>query len=282
MKILISCDMEGTCGVVNFNQVEPPDMLPAHGIRPSPDYEWARRLLTREVNAAVEGAFAGGAEEVFVNESHDGMRNILPEELHPKARLINGSGKPLSMVQGADLGVDALILTGYHAAANTPGAVLAHTYTLSIQEVRLNGVRVGEAGLNAAIAGHFGVPVAMVAGDDKVVKEVKELLGDQVVGVAVKQGIRHGAAIQMHPMQARNLIREGAEKAVRGAKSLSPYKPASPICMDLMLLYGTQADRAEDFPGVQRTGWTSVSYTAPDMLQVAKAFLSLLPIIAIP
>jgi len=272
MKILISCDMEGTCGVVHFNQVDPPDGFTYDVLRPSPDYEWARRLLTQEVNAAIEGALDGGADEVYVNESHNGMRNILPEELNPKAQLINGADKPLSMMQGVDLGVDGVICTGYHAAANTLGAVLAHTYSLSIQELRLNGVWVGEAGFNAAIAGYYHVPVVMVSGDDKVVIEVRELLGEKVVGVQVKQGISRAAAIQLHPQKARQLIHEGAKKAVGLTREIPPYQPKSPIRMDVELMNVTQADRAEMLPGAERTGKARISYTAPDMPQIAKAF----------
>lgn len=272
MKILISADMDGTCGAIHFNQVLPPEFGSYLNLQPSPDYEWARRLLTQEVNAAVEGAFEGGADEVLVNEAHAFMRNIIPELLDRRAMLINGSDKPLMMMQGVDLGIDGVICTGYHARANTPGAVMCHTYTFSIQEVRLNGVSVGEGGLNAAVAGHYNVPFLMICGDDKVVKEVKDLLGEKLVGVAVKQGISRFAAIQMHPEAARKLIREGARKAAGLVKEIKPYKPSLPVRMEVDLINATQADRVESLPGIERIGRTSVAYTGADMLVIAKAF----------
>jgi D-amino peptidase len=272
MKILISADMDGTCGAVHFNQVLPPDFGSFLNLQPSPDYEWARRLLTQEVNAAIEGSFEGGADEVIVNEAHAWMRNILPELLDRRARLITGSDKPFDMMQGVESGVDGIICTGYHARANTPGAVMCHTYTFSIQEVRLNGVAVGEGGLNSAIAGHFNVPFLMVCGDDKVVKELKDLLGDKLVGAAVKQGISRFAAIQLHPEEARKLIKEGARKAVGLVKEIKPYKPTLPVRMEVDLINASQADRVEALPGIERIGPTSVAYTAQDMLTIAKAF----------
>jgi D-amino peptidase len=272
MKILISADMEGTCGIVHFNQELPPEYAGFMNLHPSPDYEWARRLLTQEVNSAIEGAFEGGADEVFVNEAHNGMRNMFPELLDTRARLINGNDKPLGMMQGVDLGVDGVICTGYHARANTPGAVMCHTYSLSIQEIRLNGMPVGEGGLNSAIAGHFNVPFLMICGDDKVVKEVKGLLGEKLVGVVVKEGISRAAAIQIHPEEARKLIKEGARKAAALTRELKPYKPTLPVRMEMDLINATQADRAEFLPGVERIGRTSVAYTAGDMLTIAKAF----------
>jgi D-amino peptidase len=272
MKILISADMEGTCGIVHFNQELSSEYAGYMGLQPSPDYEWARRLLTQEVNAAIDGAMEGGADEVIVNEAHNGMRNLIPEMLNPRAMLINGSDKPLGMMQGTDLGVDGIICIGYHARANTPGAVMCHTYSLSIQEIRLNGVPVGEGGLNSAIAGYFNVPFLMICGDDKVVKEVKGLLGEKLVGVAVKQGISRAAAIQMHPEEARKLIKEGARKAAGLTKELKPYKPTLPVRMEMDLINATQADRAEFLPGIERIGPTSVAYTAADMLTIAKAF----------
>lgn len=171
MKVLISADMEGTCGVVSWVQVIPPEY--AHGSDPvnQSEYDRARLRMTREVNAAIEGALAGGATEVIVNDSHDGMRNLIPEELHPECRFISGNDKPLSMMQGVDLdGVGAVFFTGYHAKAGTPHAPLAHTWTGWLNDVRINGDSTGEFGINAIVAGHFGVPVVLVTGDEKAVE----------------------------------------------------------------------------------------------------------------
>lgn len=163
MNVLISADMEGTCGVVSWVQVSPPEYGGQHSS--TVEYELARRRMTREVNAAVEGALAGGAEEVIVNEAHKGMRNLIPEELHPSVRFITGNAKELGMVQGVqEAGVGAIFYTGYHARAGTAAAPLAHTWTGYVNDVRFNGQSTGEYGINAAVAGHFGVPVTMPTG----------------------------------------------------------------------------------------------------------------------
>ena len=145
MKILISADMEGVCGVTSWVQVTPPEYGTSHAS--TVEYERARTRLTREVNAAVEGALAAGAE-VIVNDSHNGMRNLVPEELHPEVRFITGSDKELGMVQGVqEEGVAAVFYVGYHAKAGTPGAPLAHTWTGFVNDVRLNGHSTGEFGM---------------------------------------------------------------------------------------------------------------------------------------
>lgn len=272
MRILISADMEGTAGIIHDNQVTPPDQA---GVS-SPDYQWARQLMVEEVNACIEGAFAGGATDVVVNEAHDGMRNLLPDRLDPRSRLINGSSKPLSMIQGIELGVDAVICTGWHAAANTMGAVLAHTYANAVRGLTLNGIQVGELGFFAAWAGQFGVPIVMVSGDDKLAVETRQLLGEQVVCVSVKQGIGETSAIHCHPMEARKMILAGAKQAVRLAKQIPPLKLSTPIRMEIELPAVTQADFAEQMPGACRVGPTRVGYQAPDMTQTFKAFLALL------
>jgi D-amino peptidase len=280
MKVLISADMEGTCGLIHFNQVLPPDVGAKRGVTTSPDYQWARLLLTQEINAAVEGALEGGADEVIVNEAHDGMRNVLPAELHPRARLINGSLKPLPMMQGIDQGVDAVFFTGYHAAANTPGAVMAHTWSGAVQELRLNGTRVGECGLNAATAGNFNVPVVLVSGDDKLVAEAKLLLGQEIVGIVTKDGISAGGANQFNPEKVRQALREGARKAVKLAKVVKPLKLAAPIRMEIDWQNVSMADLAERLPGVERCSNIGVAYTAGEMITINKAFVTMLALAA--
>jgi D-amino peptidase len=202
-------------------------MPPEYGSGPSStvEYERARARLTREVNAAVEGALAGGAEEVIVNEAHNGMRNLIAEDLHESVRFITGSDKALGMMQGIDEpGVGAAFFVGYHAKAGTPHAPLAHTWTDSVNDVRLDGRSTGEYGINAAIAGHFGVPVTLVTGDDKAVAQVRDWVGEAVVGVVVKEGYTTFSAIHLHPKRAQAHIREGAEEAVRRAVGAAPWR----------------------------------------------------------
>jgi D-amino peptidase len=211
--------------------------------------------MTAEVNAAIEGALAGAAEEVIVNDSHDGMRNLIPEELHPACRFIAGNDKPLGMVQGVDLdGIGALFYTGYHAKAGTPNAPLAHTWSGWLNDVRFDGRSVGEWGINAATAGHWGVPVALVTGDDKAVAQTREFCGDGVVGVVVKEGLSTFAALNLHPAKAQELIRAGAEQATRRAKELKPYTLPRGCRVELEFEHQARADQACYVPRVERTG----------------------------
>ena len=162
MRVYISVDMEGIAGVVHESQTDP--TTPAFAA----EYARFRRLMTAEANAAVEGALAAGATRALVNDSHWFMRNLLAEELHQAAELVSGDPKPRSMMQEIDQpgGFDAALCIGYHARAGTRNAILDHTYADRIHEVRLNGKPVGELGLNAALAGVHGVPVALVSGDN--------------------------------------------------------------------------------------------------------------------
>jgi D-amino peptidase len=229
--------------------------------------------MTAEVNAAIEGALAGGAEEVIVNDSHDGMRNLIPEELHPSCRFISGNDKALGMVQGVDLpGIGALFYTGYHAKAGTPNAPLAHTWSGWLNDVRFDGRSVGEWGINAAVAGHFGVPVAFVTGDDKAVAQTREFCGEGVVGVVVKEGLSTFAALHLHPAKAQALIRAGAEEAVRRAQELRPYTLPRGCRVELEFEHQTRADQACYLPRVERAGERAVAFVSEGGLDFNHTF----------
>jgi D-amino peptidase len=265
VKVLISVDMEGVCGVTSWVQVMPPE----YGSGPSStaEYERARARLTHEVNAAVEGALAAGADEVIVNEAHDGMRNLLPEELHEDIRFITGSDKALGMMQGVDqAGVGAAFFVGYHARAGTPHAPLAHTWSDYVQDVRFDGRSTGEYGINAVLAGHFGVPVTLVTGDDKAVAQVRELLGDRVVGVVVKEGLTTFSAIHLHPRRAQARIRDGAEEAVRRAGAAEPYRLGPDCRVEIDFDHQARAQACLCIPHVERAGERTVAFTAADAL----------------
>jgi D-amino peptidase len=273
MKVLVSADMEGTCGIVSWVQVMPPEV--AAGREPSSldEYTRGRERMTAEVNAAVEGALAGGAEEVIVNDSHDGMRNLLPDKLHPAVRFITGGDKPLGMMQGVDLdGVGAVFYTGYHAKAGTPAAPLAHTWSGWLNDVRIDGVSTGEFGINAVVAGHFGVPVVFVCGDDKAVAQTRAYLGEQVVGVAVKEGITTFSALHLHPERARQLIRDGAEAAVRSAGNAKPFTLRPGCAVELEFDHQARADAAAMVPGVSRSGERAVSWMPENGLAFIHTF----------
>lgn len=272
MKVLISADMEGTCGVVSWVHVTPPEG--ANGEPSNPvEYGRARQRMTSEVNAAIEGALAAGADEVIVNDSHDGMRNLIPEELHPACRFISGNDKLLGMMQGVDLDdIGAVFYTGYHARAGTPAAPLAHTWSGFLNDVRFDGVSTGEYGINAAVAGHFGVPVTFVSGDDKAVAQTREMLGEQVVGVVVKEGLSTFAALHLHPAKAQELIREGAKQAVLNAKDAKPYTLRPGALVELEYDHQARADQAALMPGAERTGWRTIGFRPQDGLEFNRMF----------
>ncbi|CAN5468401.1 M55 family metallopeptidase [soil metagenome] len=271
MKVLISADMEGVCGVTSWTQVTPPEY--GGDATSTAEYERARARLTREVNAAVEGALSGGAEEVIVNEAHNGMRNLIPEELHPSVRFITGSDKAFGMMQGVqEAGVGVVFFVGYHAKAGTPGAPLAHTWTGYVNDLRLGGRSTGEFGINAAIAGHFGVPVTLVTGDDKAVAQVQDLLGEQVVGVVVKEGYSTFSAIHLHPERAQTLIREGAQKAVRQVAKAKLFRLLEGCSVEIDFDHQARADQCLYVPGVRRAGERTVAYRAENPLVFNSVF----------
>src|SRR5438552_12129851 len=218
-NVFVSIDMEGIAGISTLQQVW----------RGSDDFPASRRLMTLEANAAVEGAFQGGASSVVVNDSHGDMYNLLPEELDPRAQLLTGTPKPWSMMQGFGSDFGAALFIGYHASAGTEAAVLDHTYSgRLLYEVRLNGEAVGEAELNAALAGTYGVPVGLVTGDDKACSQAaKRLPGIRTV--VVKEGYGRNVAKSLHPSAAREAIRKAAAETVAARSELHPYRPGPPF-----------------------------------------------------
>ncbi len=179
-----------------------------------------RRLLLAEVNAAIEGALAGGASEIVVNDSHSTMRNLPPDALAGRASCISGSHKPLYMMQGLDSSFDAVLFVSYHGSVGAP-AGLSHTYNpRAVMEARLDGVVTGEAGINALVAAHYGVPVVLVTGDRCACEEAAALIPGVHTAV-VKEPVSRVAAHSLHPVRACALIREAAERAVAGARGRS-------------------------------------------------------------
>jgi D-amino peptidase len=273
VKVLVSADMEGTCGVSSWVHVDAPEEVPAGSPANQAEYERARLRMTREVNAAIEGALAGGATEVIVNDSHDGQRNLLGDELHREAKYISGSDKRLGMMQGVDLeGISAVFYTGYHAKAGTPEAPLAHTWSTWLQDVRFDGESTGEYGINAAIAGHFGVPVVFVSGDDQAIDQTRSFLGDQVEGVVVKWGLSSTAAMHLHPETAREEIRRGAERAMARIVNAEPYRLVPGATVELEFDHQSRADQALLIPGVERAGERAIAFRPADGLEFNAMF----------
>ena len=266
MRVYISVDMEGIAGVVHWADTK------LEGV----EYERARRWMTGEANAAIEGALAAGATEVVVNDSHGHMRNLLAEELNPEAWLVRGSPKPLCMLEGLEPGFDAAFLVGYHALAGTGSGVLNHSFSgSSVASMQLNGLLVGEVGFNAALAGAMQVPVAMVTGDEMLSREVHNLL-PWAERVVVKHGITSWSARSASPAKAQSLIRAAAERAVRGLSAMSPLVVEPPIRLEVAFFRPIQADLAGLLPGAERVNGTTVAYTAPDMNTINRAWMIML------
>ena len=261
LKVFISVDMEGTGGVIHWEDVS----------RQGKDYTLFRRLMTQETNAAIEGALEAGATEILVRDSHGSGRNILPDVLRPEAVLLRDwSGGVLSMMEGIDETFDAVIFIGYHARAGTPDAVLKHTMSGKIYDVVLNGKKMPEAGINGAIAGHFGVPVALIAGDFAVCKQAKELFGD-IETAAVKEGIGK-AAKMLHPLKAQELIKKKTTLALKRLKDFKPLRLKPPFKMEVAFKDEERAENASWIPGAKRTRDRSVSFTSNDFMEVLKFF----------
>lgn len=266
MRIYISVDMEGIAGTFTWRQDEG---------------EWrpqVRRLMTLEVNAAIEGALAAGATRVLVNDSHNEMANLDPELLHPAADLVQGTPKPLSMVEGVQEGFDGAFFIGYHGAAGTAPAVLDHTYADPAWEVRINGRPVNEAAINAGVCGYFGVPVVLVTGDETACRQMQEWL-PWARTVAVKQAASRYAARSMHPERARQAIREAARAVVadlaRGRRFQTlVFEP--PIVVELTTMHSGQADVASLMPGVERVGPRTLRYQDTDYVRAFRALRAML------
>jgi D-amino peptidase len=273
MRIYISVDMEGVAGVVHEDQTDP--IEPRH----SGDYNRFRRLMTNEANAAIAGVLETGATTVVVNDSHWLMRNLLAEELNPKAELISGGPKRLSMVEGIDGGFDAAMFVGYHAQAGTRNATIDHTYTSRVHEARINGQPVGELALNAAMAGVHGVPVALVSGDQALAAEAKALLGAGIETVVVKEAVGRFAARSVAPGVACERIRSGAAAALR--RKHVPFTFKSPIRLEVDFIVSQMADMAELVPGSSRTGGRTVAYADEDYREVFRAWRAMYNLAAV-
>ncbi|MCL5256455.1 MAG: M55 family metallopeptidase [Chloroflexi bacterium] len=270
MKVFISADMEGTTGITNKVEL----------MAGMPEYERFRKLMTGDVNAAVAGAFDAGATEVLVNDSHSTMRNILIEQLDSRAELISGHTKPQCMMEGLDETFDAVVFTGYHSRVGTQVGVGNHTmYGREVNGILLNDRPVGEIAINAAIAGHYNVPVVMIAGDDAATKEAREYLGE-VETVAVKSGIDRWTAKCLTPSASGKLIREATAKALANLSRFQPFKVTTPVKFELELFSTPEAAVASYIPTAVRTGPRSVSLTGDDILSAYRAMLAALMLAA--
>ena len=260
MKIFLTSDMEGTAGVVDWQQC----------VGDGPEAVAGRKLLLAEVNAAIEGALAGGATQIVVNDSHSTMRNLPPDQLAGQASYLSGSHKPLYMMQGLDDSFDAVLFVSYHGSIGAP-AGLSHTYNpRAVAEARIDGVVTGEAGINALVAAHYGVPVVLITGDRCACEEADKLMPG-IHQAVVKEHVSRLAAHSMHPELACELIRERARAAVAAAADAAP-PPLDPGVLEVSVRTTDIAEAASWVRGVDQTGPRELRIHGENRLATYRAF----------
>lgn len=267
MRILISADAEGGTGITSTREL----------LIGQPHFEWMRQMMTDDVNAAVEGAFAGGATEVVVNDSHWTMTNVLIERIDPRADLIKGSNKHLCMVEGVQQ-ADAIFFLGYHARTGDSDGVGNETILgREIVEIRMNGTPVGESEINAAVCGHFGVPVVFASGDDRYEEELRQTLPDVEFGLT-KYALDRWAARCLSPERSHANIRSAAQRAVERAKqaAFSPYRLEGEVELAVTFSSTAEALMASLVPGSRRETPRIVSFRAADAVAAWKGFYAVL------
>ena len=264
VKIFISSDMEGTAGVVDWDQCR------AGGQQ----YEYYAGLLTQEVNAAIEGAALGGATEILVNDSHGKMANLRADALLSPARYLSGRYKPLYMMQGLDAFYDAVFFVSYHGSASSNASTLSHTYfPAALAEVTVNGLVSGEAGLNALVAQAYGVPVVLVTGDETTAEETKRFC-PAARSAVVKWSVSRFAAESLHPSAARDLIREQAALAARDAASAPKVAIDLPATIGVQFRTSDYAELAGRVSGVERTGDLTATIQGEAPLELFRSFIT--------
>jgi D-amino peptidase len=265
-KLFISSDIEGCAGIVDWEQV----------IGAGSDLEMGRRLLLGEVNAAIEGALKCGVHEIVVNDSHWTMQNIDPEQLAGDASYISGRYKPLYMMQGLDASFDAAFFVAYHGAIGGEPAVLSHTYNpRAVADIRLNGTRVGESGVNALVALHHNVPIVLVTGDRQTAEQASPLLPDAEF-VVVKEAVSRFGAKSMHPHAARAAIAEGAERALSRADQPGSPRIDLPARLEIDFVNADMAGMASWISGVEQTAERTVLLEGSNALDLYQAFVAVI------
>lgn len=268
MKILISADIEGVGSVVRRE----------HSGVHEREYLQARKFMTGEVNAAIRGAFDFGATEVTVVDAHNVGLNLFPEDLDERAELIMGSPRPLAMMEGVDREVDAALFVGYHAMAGTANGAISHIFHGRVAELKFNGLRVGEIGLNALLAGCYNVPVVMLSGDGASCREAADLISG-IETAQVKESIGAYAGRCKHPIKCREMIYRSVQN---GLKKIDAIKPLAlkggkdqRVTMELRLTTASGADYALRLPGTKRISGDTVQYEAADFQTAFQGFVAI-------
>lgn len=261
-KIFISVDMEGITGVIHWDDTSGTNQ----------DYQYFRKIMTQEANAAIEGAIEANATEIIVRDAHGGARNIFPDLLHEKAKLLREwSSGPFGMMEGIDESYSAVICIGYHAKANTPNGTLKHTMSGSILDLKVNEISLPELGWNGLIAGYFNVPIILVSGDQAICDQAKSLF-HKIETVAVKQGIGK-AAVNIHPTRSIQLIKDGVKSAMQNIPAYKPLKFESPYKIEIQFKDENKAYRAAWYPTAVRNSDLGVAFTGGDFMDCLRFFM---------
>lgn len=260
LKVHISVDMEGVGGVVTSEQLGPTGF----------EYGRFREFMTREALAAVDAAKAAGATEIIVADAHGNGQNLLIEQFPVDVRVIRSWPRRLGMVAGIDDDVDAAIFIGYHAGTNNPTGVRAHTFSsANLTRVALNGTNVTEGSWNAAIAGHFGVPVVMMSGDDAAIAEVRKAVGN-IEAAETKRSLGFHSALTLTPQAAASLIGERVRRGLERRREFAPLKVQTPVVVDVSFKNCMPAEVLAYLPLFERTDSHSIRFRASDMAEASR------------
>ena len=258
-KIYISADLEGVVGAVTGEQLGPGGF----------EYNRFREFMTGEVNAAIKAARAAGATEILVADSHGNGQNLLIEKLPKDVKLIRSWPRPLGMMEGIDSSFDGVIFTGYHSSTDNMEGVRAHNFSSArLTSVKVNGKVMSEGSWNAAVAGEFGVPVIMIAGDDAAVNEVKALIGN-AEGAIVKESISFHSAKSLHPDAAYDLIAEKTSYAVKNIKKYKPYKIKGPLTVSVSFKHYQPSQILSYLKMFKRTDSHTIEFKAKNMIEAS-------------
>jgi len=253
-SVFISIDMEGISGVVDWTQVGGDQK----------EYEYYRKMMAGDLNAAVEGALEEGADEIVVSDAHGGMRNLYPEDVHEAAYLIRGSPKPGSMMEGIGDHFDAAMYVGYHSMMGTERGVLAHTISgRAVDSIHINGRETGEFGLNAALAGWHGVPSVFLSGDAAATAEAQSFVPG-IKTATIKWAVGRYSAKIMHPEKSRALIKKTAAEALNNVGQVEPFRVDEPVEFRIRYVTPTMADVAVLLPYVERIDGRTVKAVFDD------------------
>lgn len=259
LKVHISVDMEGIAGVVTGDQIGPQGF----------EYGRFREFMTQEALAAVAAAKEAGATDIVVADAHGNGENLLVERFPPDVRIVRSWPRKLQMMGGLDQTFDAAIFIGYHASTTNPSGVRAHTFSsATLTKVTLNGVEMSEGSWNAAIAGHFNVPVVMVSGDDAAVAEIRKVVG-YLEGVETKRSLGFHSALTLTPQAVQALIGPAVKSGLARRATLPPYRPQGPIVVDVTFKHYLPAEVLAYLPMFERSSAHSVRFRAKDMAEAA-------------